>query len=201
MFQVVLLLLAWAAAGALVNVAVAWGVLTYFNPGTGHMTILDQPQAQMRWQLFAPRTWPSDAIKGDRFKYGAKILETLEHADVQSQGSWTLYIRESGWPMMSFRGALLSRNGAVETRGLFRVRAVDSVPHIPIWPGFAINTLFYAAILWALFAAPFGLRGLRKRRRIKRGSCPNCAYDLRGRAPTSDVCPECGAPAPHAVKP
>jgi hypothetical protein len=62
----------------------------------------------------------------------------------------------------------------------------------PIWPGFAINTVFYAAVLWGLFGAPLAMGGLRKRRRIKRGWCPKCAYDLRGRAPDSTVCPECG---------
>jgi len=49
--------------------------------------------------------------------------------------------------------------------------------------------IFYAAILWLLFAAPFAWR---RRRRIKRGLCPACAYDLRGRGSDSKTCPECG---------
>jgi hypothetical protein len=61
------------------------------------------------------------------------------------------------------------------------------LPLRPIWPGFAINTLFYAAILWLLFAAPFALRRMR---RIKRGLCPACAYPVG----TSAVCTECGEP-------
>jgi hypothetical protein len=64
------------------------------------------------------------------------------------------------------------------------------LPLLPIWPGFAINTVFYAAILWTLFAAPFALR---KWRRIRRGLCPKCGYDLRGGATDSATCPECGA--------
>jgi hypothetical protein len=44
------------------------------------------------------------------------------------------------------------------------------VPLHPHWPGFAINTVFYAAVLWLLFAAPFALR---RWRRIRRGLCPN----------------------------
>ena len=63
------------------------------------------------------------------------------------------------------------------------------MPLTPLWPGFAINTVFYAAILWMLFAAPFALR---RRRRIKRGLCPTCGYDLRGRSGESTLCPECG---------
>ena len=66
-----------------------------------------------------------------------------------------------------------------------------ALPACPIWPGFAINTVFYALVLWLLFAAPFALPGVRRRRRIKRGLCPKCAYDLRGTQ--SEACPECGA--------
>src|SRR4029453_17217101 len=47
------------------------------------------------------------------------------------------------------------------------------VPRTVSWLGFAINTIFYAAILWLLFAFPSALR---RRRRIKRGLCPACAY-------------------------
>ena len=60
-----------------------------------------------------------------------------------------------------------------------------TIPLIPLWPGFAVNTLFYAVILWMLFAAPLALR---RRRRIKRGLCPACAYPVGD----SSVCTECG---------
>jgi hypothetical protein len=59
------------------------------------------------------------------------------------------------------------------------------LPLRPIWPGFAINTLFYAAILWLLFFAP-GM--VRRRLRIRRDLCLKCAYP-RG---TSECCTECG---------
>jgi hypothetical protein len=61
-----------------------------------------------------------------------------------------------------------------------------TLPFFIILPGFAINTLFYTGILWLLFAAPFALR---RRRRIKRGLCPACAYPVGD----SSVCTECGA--------
>ena len=51
-----------------------------------------------------------------------------------------------------------------------------------------------AAVL-TLFA--FGLPWWRKRRRMKRGLCLRCAYDLR-RATTS-VCPECGMENPRVT--
>ena len=66
-----------------------------------------------------------------------------------------------------------------------------TAPQGALWPGFAINTVFYAVVLWLMFAAPFALR---RRRRIRRGLCPKCAYDLRGSI-NATVCPECGAAA------
>jgi hypothetical protein len=79
--------------------------------------------------------------------------------------------------------------------GVFLLKAKDHrgqardmlLPYAPLWPGFAINTVFYAGILWLLFAAPFALR---RRRRIKRGLCPACAYPVGD----SEVCTECGQP-------
>src|SRR5205085_1739279 len=67
----------------------------------------------------------------------------------------------------------------------------ELLPFGPVWPGSAINTIFYAAVLvggWLLFVAPFKLR---RWRRIKRGHCVKCNYDLTGAA--HERCPECGA--------
>jgi len=71
----------------------------------------------------------------------------------------------------------------ISDRQSFEDRIV--LPVSPIWPGFAINTIFYAAILWLLCVAPFALR---RRIRARRGLCPACAYPIG----TSDVCTECG---------
>jgi hypothetical protein len=56
------------------------------------------------------------------------------------------------------------------------------LPYLPTWPGFALDTLFYAALLWL----PLQLR--RRRRRIRRGLCPGCACPVG----KSTVCGECG---------
>jgi hypothetical protein len=45
---------------------------------------------------------------------------------------------------------------------------------IPTSPGFAIDTLFYAA-MWF-----FGLASAVRVIRAKRGRCPQCGYDIRG---------------------
>ncbi len=64
------------------------------------------------------------------------------------------------------------------------------LPVGPLWSGFAINTLFYAVILWSLILGPFALRRLIRQRR---GLCPACGYDLRHGE--HEACPECGVTA------
>ena len=81
------------------------------------------------------------------------------------------------------------RTGAVDpswihgpdNRGLPR-----ALPLRPIPVGFALNTLFYAAILWPLSYGPFVL--LRRAIRQRRGLCPACGYPVG----ESDLCTECG---------
>ena len=66
-------------------------------------------------------------------------------------------------------------------------------PLRPLWPGFAVNTLFYAAVLWLLICGPFVLRRFV---RVKRGLCPACAYPMG----KSGVCSECGKTLPRRAK-
>ena len=67
-----------------------------------------------------------------------------------------------------------------------------AMPLVPIWPAFAVNTLFYATILWLLIPGPFTLRRFL---RVRRGLCPKCAYPM-GESP---VCTECGRLLPKRV--
>ena len=68
---------------------------------------------------------------------------------------------------------------------------VRTLPLRPIWEGFAINTVFYASVLWMLMLCPHTLCRMIRR---KRGRCIKCAYDLRGTSggDFSTGCPECG---------
>ncbi len=59
------------------------------------------------------------------------------------------------------------------------------LPWHPLWPGFGVNTLLYATLLWLLIP---GLVALRRFLRVRRGLCPKCAYPMG----ESSVCTECG---------
>jgi hypothetical protein len=107
----------------------------------------------------------------------------------------------AGWPAVSLWGSVREFNGGERyvhgswslalpgfrqsPKGLF---GVDStLPLRPIWPGFAINSIFYAALLWALWFAPGKIRRML---RIRRGCCPACGYKI---APgVGNKCSECG---------
>ncbi len=62
----------------------------------------------------------------------------------------------------------------------------------PLWPGFLLNTLFYAGVLWLVTDR---IGAVRRLRRVRRGRCPVCNYDCTGVA----VCPECGSAGTHAA--
>lgn len=62
-----------------------------------------------------------------------------------------------------------------------------ALPFEPLWPGFALNTVFYAVVVWALWSALLAVRGVIRQRRRR---CVRCGYDLRGAV--HDACPECG---------
>ncbi len=105
-----------------------------------------------------------------------------------------------GWPMLSARSSTWvgPTDGAISTDGYALDEAIMGqdrlalrvVPLRPLFAGFIINTLFYALLLWVLFATPFAARRMLRRRR---GQCETCAYPIG----VSSVCTECGA----AVRP
>ncbi len=107
-----------------------------------------------------------------------------------------------GWPLYSMRCSfsirwLDSPSGGHTNSGIeleFRSdpgyvygwMGARALPLRPIWSGFIINTLFYAALVW--FAVP-GPLALRRLLRARRGLCMKCAYPIG----TGAVCTECGA--------
>ncbi len=101
---------------------------------------------------------------------------------------WLEYTGHSRSGVLNVQGGLLT--SALRTRsGTPLTRSGQSFPVAlplrPLWPGFAVNTLFYATLLWLLIPGPFALRRFL---RVRRGLCPKCAYPIG----ESSVCTECG---------
>jgi hypothetical protein len=99
-----------------------------------------------------------------------------------------------GWPRLALAGRLRLGDGlqvkAASGTIVLARRAGEPVPVIlparPLWPGFLVDTAFYAVTLGVMLASG---RLVRRRWRLKRGRCPICVYPIGA----SPVCTECGS--------
>ena len=183
---------------AIVNVAVAWAIGLWCEEARSvELSSPDEPVnrafgTQLTFNYMSMVHQGDGSLVGRRMAAGA-TSETQPRI-------YTVHEVWAGFPVPSMRGRRLAIDGnssgdwslvisdrAIDLLGAFQASVL---PLKPLWPGFAINTVFCACILWLLFA---GALVLRRRRRLRCGPCPKCAYDLRKRPSDSSVCPECGA--------
>ncbi len=189
-------------AGAVVNVAVAWIFAFVDRP-------LSRPDADLTTRL--TRIAYSDVICVHEIRaHGTLRVLCYRFADTSNDATSSLeqllpvpliaspldlqpdtfvLHRAYGWPLLSLAhmpGAKSSLN-VRPTRLL--INRSSTPPLRPLWPGFALNTLFYATVLGLLIPGPFALRRFIRRRR---GLCTKCAYPMG----ESDVCTECGTALP-----
>lgn len=191
-------ILVFLLLGTVVNVAVAWAcVLRDASFREIHPT-------EFRWPIPVPPGFEQPVWGHGLKAFGFTSLGAWVNTATGDPGC--LNVQLAGWPLRAF---CAERHYVKQGLGIPGLQRFDSpasfwdgiaipervkgnseyrcLPTGPLWPGFAINTVFYAAVVWMLFAAPFALR---RRRRVERSLCPKCAYDLRsGR---SNTCPECG---------
>jgi hypothetical protein len=194
-----LALLAWLVVGGALTVAQAWTTallpdLTFaeFLPGPRELRIALDP-----WPYATPAGF-RPIRSGNRAR---RLLADLDlHADASREPEQYVLAYRYGWPVRSLalwkartypihaRTKILSEEtGGKIPLTIFGARAPD-LPALVLWPGFALNTLIYAALAWSVWRLPFAVRRYRRRRR---GRCVKCGYDRTGLAPAAP-CPECG---------
>jgi hypothetical protein len=186
---------------AIINVAVAW--TAWLLPrNTGETTPDIAPSAvDVRWwDQNAPSGFGGPPTSKGEFRSfgrseGGLALTRWNDADSTAVPN-TINRFRAGWPVLAMEGAKWfdRSDWHKHEMGVLHPPAgwplsKKGFPCRPIWPGFAISTVFYAFVLWLLFAGPFVVR---RWRRIRRGLCPKCAYDLRGTPEGATACPECG---------
>jgi hypothetical protein len=204
MKRLLLLLLAYAVGGAIINVAVAWGcAIRQYDLGYQGLLHPLEDETDEAWLQLARADWmpaPHTSFKSQRFGACEVYGTSKEKAKGPPMGPPMYNIGEvrAGWPMLTLRFRHQYVRGDPPPRETYAhaitlpsavskigIRYGTRLPLFPLWPGFTINTIFYAAILWLLFAAP---RFVRRRIRARRGQCPACAYPVGA----STVCTECG---------
>jgi hypothetical protein len=203
--KLLLFLLALLLAGAIINVAVAWACALHASWPATTENWVDSTVSES-WPIFAPSDWPAGPRKTSvetsfvtisRHYHVQNVdekldLHTFERYDfglpVRSLGTeaWSEEVQEGVPSIVTHESH--GRRGFWRPR-IAHGRGFQLLPLLPIWPGFAINTIFYAAIVWGLFAVPGAVRC---RLRRKRGQCAVCGYSLRG-TPHNEKCSECGA--------
>jgi len=187
--------------GIVTTVGVAWGLGYSVNPFTVKAKPKQSRPIMARGLQFIAG-WHECA--GTRMFYWVPI----EHASNVSEAdpappSWqypttdlNTYTIGRGWPLLCLcQGSIYEGNNRWATTDAVRVgvfqesltRTPRLLPLRPIFPGFIINAVFYAAIWFGIF---FGVAALRRALRRKRGRCVKCSYDLRGQL--DGGCPECG---------
>lgn len=135
---------------------------------------LESPEAAMRalpGSVAACRQF-SRSVTAGGWPLRALRMTGSEHRDE----AWTIRSKRSGFIVVDGPGWLLSMLGA----------SALTVPFDPIWTGFAVDTLAFGAPLFGALAL---LRWHRRRRRARRGRCPECGYGPLEAA----ACPECGS--------
>ncbi len=201
-------------AGAVVNVAVAWGCAQLTLGALTEQVIRDSDLSVWSVQMHAG--WPNEPYHrmegralGQRYEVMSGRIDFPVTAG--SPAAWLKGIYKEwriGWPLQclerhtwlafgknipsdyDFAAGQVEKGIVLLPANGFLGRLPQSrLPVEPVWAAVIFNTVFYAVVLWLLICGPFALRRFI---RVKRGRCPACAYPM-GQA---DVCSECGKPLP-----
>lgn len=187
--------------GAIINVAVAWGcvVAVPIALRPAEITIrelsADYQQVQCIQRAFGRtrETW------GERYALPVVIDSGSPFGQRPAVGSW----ERTGWPMRALycstsahelaytidggevlaagseggidEGIELSPERFVVSTSTLRVSTWRALPLRPIWPGFGVNTIIYAALAWLFFSGLFQARRFIRRKSGDRHNACGCS--------------------------
>jgi hypothetical protein len=201
--------------GAIVNVAVAWGCAAWIGcPRREYRASFEPWVREVPTEWLPPRQIGYGSVPGRSGIYqttaGFGMPGRVFEQYVKIGNCFWISVDQFGWPRLSLeceeRTAVLPgdvRNitrlpldiqipGVAPSRGIFD----RYLPLRPLWPGFAINTIFYAVILALLF---YGPGRVRRFVRVRRGRCPACGFIIAPGTCANGLCSECGATLPRRV--
>jgi hypothetical protein len=200
--QLLLKLGVFLLLGAIVNGAISWGLWHRFCRMciAGDVTLRhgtpDEEECKSWWSRHDPRV-PHEQMRVAQATgaFGASLVSMITKTQTTLEPD-RVSRKRNGFPTHSFEGRTWGlRDGSSIIEGMVTPTGQHPFPLIPLWPGFAINTIFYAAVLWLLWFAPGKIRRFI---RIRGHRCPACGYQIAPGGGIDPVCSECGAALPAA---
>jgi hypothetical protein len=184
--RALLRVLLFAAIGAGATVLVAWFCLH------GHIAAIGtfESEGPLEWVAPVPRGWPKEPLSTSWATYTAKRVglhrlqlwrfEAAHHEELNQ-------LRIScGLPLLAMTGYANASDAGSSVRGFVSLPGA-SLPILPLWPGFLVDTAFWGGAAFLVCSVPGFVR---RRARRRRGRCVRCGYELAGVG--GGVCPECG---------
>ncbi len=164
-------------AGAVVNVAVAWGIALRHGSDAESSSAFSlpapiEPAADEELEWLFRRGWRTGPVSGhvrttERRAIGFRQVAYVEWPKLSELSSRMrlkrpfVFVTVTGWPLGSFGDSSwrdrasdginlwMHSNGlqVPEMLGLFPAKFGYTLPRGPVWTGIAMNTLFYAVLL------------------------------------------------------
>jgi hypothetical protein len=195
-----------AVIGCVVTIAVAFGICLnmprHVSGGWGAGVLPRLDSAIAEWPLPPLPGWEApdrgwvrsgfgiEAAGGIGYRGRAADGQPISTSDLLRIERWSF-----GWPWYALRGEIVVEMDASAgyrpmTGSYWSVIPVGSrgfcLPWVPLVVGIIADTVFWGLAVFALLS---GYRWFIRRRRRKRGECPECRYVIGAGA----GCPECGA--------
>lgn len=209
------IVLLWLFIGGIANVLLTNALIGVIRPDNFPLTREELQIAETGFESSVPPSLPAPdrvVFTSNGFVTHYQMVHLLPDT-TEWEEDYVINVMRYGFPMRALEARQIgfTRASTLEpppfrSRGMIRLplppdwvyRWINVYPHVlaywPVWPGILVNAAVYGL---ALAMAWRTLRRLRAARRIRRGRCASCAYELAG----LEVCPECGrdvaAPAEH----
>ena len=153
------------------------------SASAGHDDVI-WPKDLRKWSERPPSEWLASL-------HDAKCIAAIERGCPSTRESWMFAanIESFGWPARCFCATTLFGEEAT-----LKPLVVNPPALRIVWLGWIVDT---AIAYFVVIASVATWAALRTSRRLSRGRCPNCAYELR--PANLACCPECGWNTPLAT--
>ena len=152
-----------------------------------------------RWPAETPhvKPWPAPTFWTEWKGFGKWLFAVSAPSSDPNDSGFSMTVRWSGWPLPVLEQQIMWWDW--DSPALKDATGRKSDPPMSLMPlGLILNPIIVSSGTWVLMVAMFFLTVIRRRaKRIRRGLCVRCGYDLAGLQVDSEcdsvVCPECGS--------